>query len=112
MIRRPPRSTLFPYTTLFRSGVIYEFLRNDHLNANSWSNNRNKVTRGLFIRNEFGAAAGGRLLRDRAVFFVHHQGRPQGRPHPVPATVPAPEQKAGDFSPDFDNQHPLTMNYD
>src|SRR2546426_6249150 len=23
MIRRPPRSTLFPYTTLFRSGVVY-----------------------------------------------------------------------------------------
>src|SRR5947208_10423929 len=23
MIRRPPRSTLFPYTTLFRSGRIY-----------------------------------------------------------------------------------------
>src|SRR5256885_13092976 len=26
MIRRPPRSTLFPYTTLFRSGII----GNDH----------------------------------------------------------------------------------
>src|SRR2546422_3254954 len=24
MIRRPPRSTLFPYTTLFRSGVVLE----------------------------------------------------------------------------------------
>src|ERR1035438_3733773 len=24
MIRRPPRSTLFPYTTLFRSGTFYE----------------------------------------------------------------------------------------
>src|SRR2546429_5767160 len=24
MIRRPPRSTLFPYTTLFRSGVVAE----------------------------------------------------------------------------------------
>src|ERR1039457_5988090 len=23
MIRRPPRSTLFPYTTLFRSGLVY-----------------------------------------------------------------------------------------
>src|SRR5690554_7608634 len=23
MIRRPPRSTLFPYTTLFRSGIEY-----------------------------------------------------------------------------------------
>src|SRR5258706_13313722 len=26
MIRRPPRSTLFPYTTLFRSGVQQAFL--------------------------------------------------------------------------------------
>src|SRR2546422_4820857 len=24
MIRRPPRSTLFPYTTLFRSGRVFE----------------------------------------------------------------------------------------
>src|SRR5690349_23730012 len=24
MIRRPPRSTLFPYTTLFRSGVVFD----------------------------------------------------------------------------------------
>src|SRR2546429_5686793 len=27
MIRRPPRSTLFPYTTLFRSGPAHEILR-------------------------------------------------------------------------------------
>src|SRR3712207_7132760 len=26
MIRRPPRSTLFPYTTLFRSRTFYELL--------------------------------------------------------------------------------------
>src|SRR5256885_5136854 len=26
MIRRPPRSTLFPYTTLFRSAYINEFI--------------------------------------------------------------------------------------
>src|SRR5256885_8869571 len=39
MIRRPPRSTLFPYTTLFRSGVIvarmfkgrHEFLIGAHI---------------------------------------------------------------------------------
>src|SRR3712207_8285672 len=31
MIRRPPRSTLFPYTTLFRSGVVVvEVVRRDH----------------------------------------------------------------------------------
>src|SRR5687767_15729339 len=27
MIRRPPRSTLFPYTTLFRSGAQAQFAR-------------------------------------------------------------------------------------
>src|SRR3712207_8350773 len=26
MIRRPPRSTLFPYTTLFRSAIMLSFL--------------------------------------------------------------------------------------
>src|SRR3712207_7143206 len=26
MIRRPPRSTLFPYTTLFRSGLAHELV--------------------------------------------------------------------------------------
>src|SRR5205807_6117707 len=26
MVRRPPRSTLFPYTTLFRSQVVEQFL--------------------------------------------------------------------------------------
>src|SRR5258708_27529116 len=31
MIRRPPRSTLFPYTTLFRSGVAHGAL--GHCNA-------------------------------------------------------------------------------
>src|SRR2546423_11057006 len=29
MIRRPPRSTLFPYTTLFRSGVEHAHVRPD-----------------------------------------------------------------------------------
>src|SRR6202012_6219153 len=30
MIRRPPRSTLFPYTTLFRSKVIHRRPRQDN----------------------------------------------------------------------------------
>src|SRR2546430_13367981 len=33
MIRRPPRSTLFPYTTLFRSLVSFEQLRVHFLQA-------------------------------------------------------------------------------
>src|SRR5687768_18371452 len=41
MIRRPPRSTLFPYTTLFRSDFPgnkgkYALLQNDALNPWDW----------------------------------------------------------------------------
>src|SRR2546425_9834751 len=31
MIRRPPRSTLFPYTTLFRSRAVINPLKNNYL---------------------------------------------------------------------------------
>src|SRR2546430_17310868 len=38
MIRRPPRSTLFPYTTLFRSHIIFDhvYLRYDTTPQETW----------------------------------------------------------------------------
>ena len=93
-------------------GVVYEFLRNDHLNANSWSNNRNRIQRGLFIRNEFGAALGGRVIRDRTFFFLNYEGRRQGSPDQFLATVPTAEQKAGDFSRTLDSQGRVITIYD
>src|SRR5256885_7998042 len=41
MIRRPPRSTLFPYTTLFRSGLaIVPFLHGGVVDGFHWLNER------------------------------------------------------------------------
>src|SRR5690349_23099529 len=37
MIRRPPRSTLFPYTTLFRSGPRRKRLPLDGRSPSSWT---------------------------------------------------------------------------
>src|SRR3712207_8815351 len=34
MIRRPPRSTLFPYTTLFRSVPLYKAVRQEYTPGN------------------------------------------------------------------------------
>src|SRR5438552_18116702 len=34
MIRRPPRSTLFPYTTLFRSGMYRLMISDEHYPVN------------------------------------------------------------------------------
>src|SRR3712207_8632878 len=40
MIRRPPRSTLFPYTTLFRSHVFGSFQAKDNVPAARSAKNR------------------------------------------------------------------------
>jgi hypothetical protein len=78
-------------------GSVYEFLRSQKLNANSWSNNRNRVDRLPFQYNQFGAAVGGRIVRDRTFFFVNYEGIRQGTPQSFLNTVPLPEWKNGDF---------------
>src|SRR5688572_32405691 len=47
MIRRPPRSTLFPYTTLFRSGLD---VREDNMNVVFWAKNSLSVNNGQIDR--------------------------------------------------------------
>src|SRR5256885_7187022 len=43
MIRRPPRSTLFPYTTLFRSQHDYSYV-NPNTSQTDYVGNRQQVT--------------------------------------------------------------------
>ncbi|MBK5295496.1 MAG: TonB-dependent receptor [Acidobacteriia bacterium] len=93
-------------------GVVYEFLRNDHLNANSWSNNRNRVARALFQNNTFGAAMGGRIKRDKTFFFANYEGIRAGTPDQFLSTVPTAEQKAGNFSQTLDPQSRTVNIYD
>src|SRR5437899_9653524 len=53
MIRRPPRSTLFPYTTLFRSVVgQYEFITGVATGEVSPSNPQNAVITDIQLRSE------------------------------------------------------------
>jgi len=93
-------------------GVTYNFLRNDHLNANSWQNNRTRVPKGLFQRNEFGAGAGGSIIKNRTFWFAIYEGTRQGSPDQALLTVPTAAQKQGDFSQTFDRLGRLNMIYD
>src|SRR3712207_7865047 len=52
MIRRPPRSTLFPYTTLFRSGS-----KGNQLPAPAWSTKETSRVLGRQAPNEVGEVA-------------------------------------------------------
>src|SRR5690242_20978612 len=61
MLRRPPRSTLFPYTTLFRSSAARRHLRDgDRAGAGAEGRRRR---RGPAV----GAAIGGRTRRRREI---------------------------------------------
>ncbi len=93
-------------------GVLFEFLRNDHLNANSWQNNRSNVPKGLFQRNEFGAGAGGKIIRDRTFWYAIYEGTRQGSPDQALLSVPTALQKQGDFSQTFDRFGNLVGVYD
>lgn len=55
-------------------GNIYEFIRNDKLNANDFFLNSAGRPRPVFTRNQFGGTIGGPILRDKFFFFGSYQG--------------------------------------
>ena len=54
---------------------LYEFNRNTLTAANTWFNNRSGVPREPLIRNQFGASAGGKIIRDRLFYFFNYEER-------------------------------------
>ena len=80
-------------------GSVFEFIRNDQLNANQWSNNFNAIARPLLRWNEFGAAVGGRIIRDKLFFFADYQGSRYDQPATGGGfTVLTAAERTGDFS--------------
>ena len=100
-------------------GSFFEFLRNDKLNANGWTNNRNGLRRSAFRYNQYGAALGGPLFiprvyngKNRTFFFVTYEGTRQRVPDNLVATVPTAAQRAGDFSSTVTNSGALIRIFD
>ncbi|HEU5458618.1 MAG TPA: carboxypeptidase-like regulatory domain-containing protein, partial [Terracidiphilus sp.] len=54
-------------------GTAWEFLRNDLLNANDFFSKLTGQARPVLKQNQFGAALGGAIVRDRMFFFVAYQ---------------------------------------
>jgi hypothetical protein len=83
-------------------GSLYEFFRNDKLDANTFFNNRASVPKPAFRRNEFGGTVGGPVIRQQTFFFADYQGIRIRQPQPSVATIPTLAQRnmvaTGDFS--------------
>jgi hypothetical protein len=58
-------------------GSVFEFLRNEKLDANNFFTNAAGLPRAKFRQNQFGGVFGGRILRDRTFFFANYQGTRQ-----------------------------------
>lgn len=87
-------------------GSIYEYFRNNRLNANDWSSNRYGKPIGVFHDNVFGATFGGPVLlpkiyngREKTFFFFNYEGtRHVAGSNATTAGVPTPLERQGDFS--------------
>ncbi len=91
----------------------FEFLRNDHLDANSWANNFSGIPRQTFQRNQFGGNLGGPLWKSKKLFFFSgFEAFKQGTPTTLVTTVPTAAQRAGDFSQTFNSDGTLDVIYD
>jgi hypothetical protein len=56
-------------------GSLYEYNRNTKTAANTWFNNQSGVPVQPLVRNQFGASAGGKIVRDKAFYFVNYEQR-------------------------------------
>jgi Carboxypeptidase regulatory-like domain len=77
-------------------GSVYEFLRNNIFDA------KNLFTPASvsppFRENQFGAALGGPILRDKTFFFVNYDGQRTRNSLPQLFSVPTAAERAGDLS--------------
>ena len=80
-------------------GVAFEYLRNEAMNANSWSNSYIGQERPKYRYNYYGANLGGPIKRDKLFFFYNFENFKQFIPgSTVLSRVPTALERQGDFS--------------
>jgi hypothetical protein len=79
-------------------GAAYEFLRNDVLDANNFFSNALRAPKPRRQRNQYGAAVGGPIVKNRTFWFADYEGLRDREGVPRVRQVPTAAEKAGLFS--------------
>jgi hypothetical protein len=79
-------------------GSLFEFLRNDKLDANDLFNNKFGRAKPPFRQNQFGGTLGGPIRRDRTFYFMDYQGWRRREAQTYLSNVPTAAMRRGDFS--------------
>jgi hypothetical protein len=69
-------------------GALFEYFRNDALDANDWFSNYNHLPKPEERQNDFGGVLGGPILRDRTFFFFSYEGLRLRQPGTQETVVP------------------------
>jgi len=84
-------------------GALYEFFRNDELDATNFFANRAGRDKPFRLRNQFGAAVGGPILRDKTFFFGDYEGLRDRAGTVRFSSVPQPMWRQGMFATPIHN---------
>lgn len=79
-------------------GAIWEFFRNDKLDAADWFENNNRVKKGVLRQNQFGASAGGPIWKNKAFFFGDYEGLRRVQGTVLNGTVPTALERNSGFT--------------
>jgi hypothetical protein len=81
-------------------GDVFEFLRNDKLDANNYFSNKFGIGKTELRRNQFGYTLGGPAWKDHLFFFSDYQGTRQVQGAETGSvTVPTLDERQGNFDP-------------
>lgn len=75
-------------TNQFR-GTLFNYFRNDALDANDWFANSRRLRKPPMRQNDFGGVLGGPILKNRTFFFFSYEGLRLRQPETTIITVPS-----------------------
>ena len=78
-------------------GSVYEFLRDDSLDANDWFANRNGDPIPPLRRHNYGGTIGGPIFKNKTFFFFDYDGLTQTGLSTATGAVPSDAMRTGDF---------------
>lgn len=78
-------------------GSLYEFFRNQKLDANNWFNNQSGIPIAALRNNNFGGTVGGPIRRDKTFFFFDYDGTRSRTASTHQAGVPSAAERTGNF---------------
>ena len=79
-------------------GTVWEFNRNDALNASDYFAKRAGVPKGEFLSNQFGITSGGPIIASKTFWFFDYEGTPTKQARTWVRSVPTELERASGFT--------------